>query len=272
MKRVLRAIIARIKGIVSIVCGIVIRTPGAIVWAVRLFFRKVGIDHSYDYLHKFKDLHKGEKAFFVGTGPSLTIEDVEMLKGNIVFGVNSLIDSADKLSYQLTYYCLADKRAVSLFYDKVVVSKVKNIFVGNGRLSKSEIKSDNTMRFPDMRDYLLLRNIFSEKRKLKVTDDISIMVYDGGTVIFSAMQIAAYMGIKEMYLLGVDCNYAKGVKNFNEFRPENEIQLGGNEKTQLGAFIKFKEYADAHDIKVYNATRGGALEVFPRVNLEDIVG
>lgn len=34
------------------------------------------------------------------------------------------------------------------------------------------------------------------------------------------------------------------------------------------AFEKAKEYADGHGIKIYNATRGGKLEVFERVNFD----
>ena len=36
-------------------------------------------------------------------------------------------------------------------------------------------------------------------------------------------------------------------------------------------YEEVKKYADSHGIKVYNATRGGVLEVFPRVKLEDIL-
>ena len=32
-----------------------------------------------------------------------------------------------------------------------------------------------------------------------------------------------------------------------------------------------KEYADAHNIKIVNCTRGGMLEIFPRMNLEDVL-
>ena len=32
-----------------------------------------------------------------------------------------------------------------------------------------------------------------------------------------------------------------------------------------------KKYMDTHDVKIFNATRGGALEIFPRVSLEDVL-
>ena len=36
------------------------------------------------------------------------------------------------------------------------------------------------------------------------------------------------------------------------------------------AHVAAKKYADEHDIKIYNATRGGKLEVFPRVDFDSL--
>ena len=36
-------------------------------------------------------------------------------------------------------------------------------------------------------------------------------------------------------------------------------------------FLKMKKNCDAAGIEVYNATRGGKLEVFPRVNFDDLL-
>ena len=33
-----------------------------------------------------------------------------------------------------------------------------------------------------------------------------------------------------------------------------------------------RKYCDEHNVAIYNATRGGKLEVFERVNFDDIVG
>ena len=270
-KKVFNYGVAKTKHVSSKIGIFIVRMPLAFRERIGYGLRKKGILHTYDYLKKFKNVHSGKRAFFVGTGPSLNIEDVEKLKGEIVFGVNSLIDSVNDISFPLTYYCLADKRAVRLFYEKASKSNVGNIFVGAGRLPKRKVRSHNTMIFPDTHYYYWAKEFFKQSYPLQVTDDITQIVYDGGTVIYVAMQLAAYMGIKKMYLLGVDCNYAKGVKNFNEFRPENEILNGGNEQSQFGAFIRFKKYADEHGIKVYNATRGGMLDIFPRANLDEIV-
>ena len=270
IKKIFSFVISKWKRFWMRISRAVYWAPGAGYNFVLFLLRKMNIIHTYDYLKDFKNIHKGQRAFFIGTGPSLRLEDVEMLKGEIVFGVNSLVESIEKISFPLTYYGLADKRAVKLFYGKAAKSSIGNIFVGSGRLPKSEIKSDNTMRFPDTMEFCAFLNAFTANTKLRISDDITKLVYDGGTVIYTMLQIAAYMGITEMYLIGVDCNYAPGVSNFNEFRPREEIISGGNERSQIGAYIKFKEYADTHGIKVYNATRGGMLDVFPRANFDEL--
>ena len=39
----------------------------------------------------------------------------------------------------------------------------------------------------------------------------------------------------------------------------------------MDVYRLLKKYADKHGIKIYNATRGGNLEIFPRVKLEDVL-
>ena len=36
------------------------------------------------------------------------------------------------------------------------------------------------------------------------------------------------------------------------------------------AFMDLKEFAEARGVEIYNATRGGKLEVFPRVDFDDL--
>ena len=54
---------------------------------------------------KLKDLHNDERCFIVGTGPSLTLEQLEMIRPEVVFGTNT----AYKLFFKFDYYCVSDK-------------------------------------------------------------------------------------------------------------------------------------------------------------------
>ena len=90
-----------------------------------------------------------------------------------------------------------------------------------------------------------------------------------------AIQVAMYMGFKEIYLIGADCNYTTTKIHFIEMPDDKQkISEGWLPKAtdlSIDGYKAIKKYADKHDIKIYNATRGGMLEVFPRVNLEDVI-
>lgn len=103
------------------------------------------------------------------------------------------------------------------------------------------------------------------------SDNVAERVFNGYSVTYSMLQIAVYMGFKEIYLLGCDCSYSqdKTKQHFIESgHHDNYASIAG--KRMICAYKYAKEFADKHDIKIYNATRGGMLEVFERVNLEDL--
>ena len=105
------------------------------------------------------------------------------------------------------------------------------------------------------------------------------------------MQCAVYLGFKEIILLGVDHSYAK------EMRKDGTIVINKNTKNHFAnyhaegywgngrsdeemvtypvdlvtmAYETAKKYADTHGIKILNATRGGKLEVFERVDFDSL--
>ena len=90
------------------------------------------------------------------------------------------------------------------------------------------------------------------------------------------------MGFKEIYLLGVDHSYSTELdENGNLLKNENvRDHFSDNDKIEnvpqtfksALAYKAAKEYAEKHGIKIYNATRGGKLEVFERKTLEEVLG
>jgi len=59
-------------------------------------------------LRQFKDRHTGERCFIIGGGPSLLKLDLEPLKNEITFGVNSIFLIFDLLHFQPNYYVVED--------------------------------------------------------------------------------------------------------------------------------------------------------------------
>ena len=61
-------------------------------------------------------------------------------------------------------------------------------------------------------------------------------------------------------------NYADGLSN-----GEGEAGLSYWIEESVRAYKSAQQYAASHGISILNATRGGKLEVFPRVNFEKLM-
>jgi len=92
------------------------------------------------------------------------------------------------------------------------------------------------------------------------------------------------MGIKKIYLIGIDFNFtepnekkgstciSKGeVNHFHpDYRKPGEEWAEPKLDYQLMAFQTAKNAVEPLEINIYNATRGGKLEVFTRVDFDGL--
>lgn len=233
----------------------------------------------YDHpeLRKYKNIHKGKRCFAIGNGPSLTVDDLETLHRNneICFGVNKVYRIYPKTKWRADYISVTDTRTIedmrTDFSDDI--PGVKFIADGNHRENETLLSGFQPIHFIYEEFYPLNTPRFS--------DDITKCVYMGHSVVYDmSLQIAAYMGFDEIYLLGVDMSYSGKYGDNNHFikdyaRPEElERYSGANgdfdvPKT-IKAFEKAEQYSRQHGFRIFNATRGGNLEAFERVNFEDL--
>ncbi|HJD45240.1 MAG TPA: hypothetical protein H9909_00215, partial [Candidatus Mediterraneibacter norfolkensis] len=77
------------------------------------FAREIGKKPFKDWKQRLaglhlKNKHKGERCFVIGNGPSLTAEDLELLKGEITFAANRIYMLFDRTDWRPTYYFCAD--------------------------------------------------------------------------------------------------------------------------------------------------------------------
>lgn len=234
---------------------------------INLFDCADGIKEYYNpTIEGYRDKYKGKRCFVIGTGPSLKIGDLNILKqnGEISFGVNSIYYAFEKTDWRPTFYIVVQGWDCPEMYDKLGNIGCECAFIGDTddqfwgvehdkKIQKFHVVCDvNESRFP----------LFSE--------DFSKKCYAGGTVVYSCMQLAAYMGFEEIYLIGVDFSYAEQETSYEHFYgADSIISIGYTDRVML-AYQAAKLYADTHGIKIYNATRGGKLEVFERINFDDI--
>ena len=107
------------------------------------------------------------------------------------------------------------------------------------------------------------------------SEDLVYGLYGRGTVTYECIQLAVYMGFREIYLLGVDFNFSSDYKDksnhfVSTYYSKNSKTGYFLEKESLEAYEAAKKYAENHGIKIFNATRGGKLEVFERRNFDEL--
>lgn len=266
---VLYKVVKPIKNVIYSVNKFFKYTFGHIRCSIQKNIRKK-LNRKYKNLLLLKDKHKGERCFIVCTGPSLSIDDLEKLKNEYTYGVNNIFRLFDKTSWRPTYYGIIDPSVFEKLSDDPIFRELENVFIPDlfEKMYK-HIPIKQYYTFP--MDYFELYWSKLFNRSMRFSDDISIMVYDIATVAYSLMQIAVYMGFKEIYLLGCDCNYSGEKQHFADYGIKVNDAIS-TENNLILAFSAAKNYADFHDIKIYNATRGGKLEVFERVDFDSLFG
>lgn len=236
------------------------------------FLRKVGGRKLTREILKYKEVHRGERIFVISSGPSLREDDILKLKNEITIGVNQTISLHKKIGWVPTYYCVSDPLILEWYSEEIKNANLKKVF-WNIQLRKYEKNINfSPIRYDSfLKGYYLTR--YDKKRTsqyMQFSSDVyKNGVYAGGrSVSCEAMQIAAYMGAKEIYLYGCDCDYS-GKAHFDD--DERIVDNSGMVECLFSFYETAKEYCDKHGIKVYNATRGGKLEVFDRVDLDDVL-
>lgn len=239
-------------------------------------------------LKKFRNCHAGERCFIIGNGPSLTGADLDLIKDEISFASNRIYDIYPKTKWRPTYYGVQDIYVLDEISEEIEREEVearKRFIVGNRIGILCEKMKNNRKNL-----FFYLGTCLSEKRKIKFSSDISKYVASGRTITYALIQIAVYMGFKEIYLLGVDNSYGQyktdngglnmevftqshfdGTKPYQKLHVCNVQSKKGYCYVPTKAYRVAEQYTRIHNCRIYNATKGGLLEEFERVCLEDII-
>lgn len=216
-----------------------------------------------------------KRCFIVCTGPSLNMNDIDRLYNEDTFGLNSIFRFFTDSDWRPTYYVMVDEYAFNSW------NKEYNLDIDD-YCKKYAFLNDNVKNYTSNRwkkvIYLLIhfgnhRNKRFKNGQLKVNSDISICLYDCFTVTNMAIQLAIYMGYKEIYLIGADADYSSSNKHMVGINTDEKITDEEWNKIvdkSIYGYQKIKKFANQNNVQIYNATRGGKLEVFPRVNFDEL--
>jgi len=237
--------------------------------ARNLYINRYYKNYDAELVAKLKDLHNDERCFLVGTGPSLTPEQLKMISEEVVFGTNT----AYKIGYNFDYYCVSDRNVWRDNKEKILKQNTQLLLSGHaGRdflVNKDKYrKITNTapIVFKDLGD--IKRNGWQDK-------DLTHGTYWGNSIMIDCcLQVAYWMGFSEVYLLGCDCNY-KDKHHFDgekyDFQADIPAYYDQHWEKVFKAHEIIKEEFEKAEKKIYNATPNSSLEVYERVKLEDII-
>jgi len=244
------------------------------------------LSKNFRTLKKYENRFEGKRCFLIGNGPSLTFSDLDLIKDEITFGCNLIYKIYDKTEWKPTFHCLADGLYAKKIGDELIDNICCDIFA-------VESVEKHLRKYNGDYNIVSIKNIGAPKNgSYKVVSPLAYH-YPGGTVMSMMLCLAMYMGFKEIYLLGVDCtsslsssgHFIKGYMNDNIKRLDmkriakrlNKNMVTEDEVAQyyhnrvMYVYEKIENYAKKNNIKIYNSTRGGALEVYERKQLEDVI-
>jgi len=220
---------------------------------------------SHKAIKKLHNKHLGEKCFIIGMGPSLNLTNFDLIKDEVLFVTNKFFVGKDKFNVNPQYYCVSDIVVFNEFYKQILETDT-TLFLPEeaGRLYINKIQHKTVNK---TKDTIVIKPLGNFSTWERFSKDLIKGAY-GGVVVFSCLQIAYYMGFKEIYLLGCDCDKSHGI-HFDELNIPEEEKTLWNET--FNTYDLCKEVFEKAGRKIYNSTVVGKLEVFERKKLEDII-
>lgn len=238
---------------------------------------------------RFKNRHSKERCFVVGTGPSIKAQELTLLKDEFVIGVSGLFQHRDIESIAPNYYVLPPVfRGHGNYYDE-------DNFISWMKDMDTVLKND-TIMFLDIGDkkYIDKYQIFKDKQIIWInympwTQNTPIKQIDPLRMpsIFSvseaAIQVALYLGFKELYLLGFDHSWQDDIwkhfdenymKHFDEQKLTTCKEWVDSEHEMIRHAKIFNKYKKLNTLKenIYNANANpnSYVDTFPKVKFEDL--
>lgn len=228
-------------------------------------------------LSDYVNIHKGERCFVVGNGPSLNKIDISYLKDEITLGANRVFLGFEKWGFHFNYWACIDEVQIK--------QQHKNY---NKNLPKGMIKfvPEEFKQFFEGENYIPINMQYRYEPFPKFSSNMDVF-YEGWTVTYMLLQMAYVMGCNPIYLVGVDYNFHIGkeekiggkwtdkdskshfISNYCDAESGTVWNVPQFDKTDL-AFSCAAKFLRGKGIQVYNATPNSKLGFFPMVDYETV--
>ncbi len=225
---------------------------------------------SVQRLKAMRDTHRGERCFIIGNGPSLRNLDLSHLKGESTFGVNRIYLAFPEWGFPTTWYLSMNDLVIEQCAQDIRALPMPKFLAWR---SHARIQPTDDMQF-----------LYTSYTGPKFAGDVAGRVWEGATVTYVALQLAFHMGFQKAILIGVDHNFTtQGPANAtvvsqgddpNHFNPGYfgkgfRWQLPDLDTSERAYRLALEGYRRAGR-EVVDATLGGKLQVFPKVDYESL--
>ena len=243
-----------------------------------------------DRIKKFENKYKNQRCFIIGTGPSLKKNDIKKLKNEMVLSTGWFSMHIDFQFLNNVIHCISDPATWRytnsldvLQYQCMCTNKNVVYF-----MESSFLGCNKRHRYFSEEEVYYISFIDGDRKANIIKTDLSQPLQIAGTVIQDIMlPTAFYIGCSEIYLIGCDCNlnldknpdwsdsHYYSIELMNSVRKQHMlhgcegIKMTG-ENNIREPYIKFKKFFENHNKKIYNATKGGMLEVFERIDYDSL--
>ncbi|MGE4511067.1 MAG: 6-hydroxymethylpterin diphosphokinase MptE-like protein [Sulfurimonadaceae bacterium] len=241
-------------------------------------YSKIVLFGSFIQLLRYKNIHLRKRCFIIGNGPSLQTQDLEKLKDEICFASNKIYLAFDQTQWRPTYYFVEDHLVLKQNYEKISQLKGFKKFLPDIALKWA----------PKMANAIYYKLIYNFK-EAHFSDNPHKGFYWGASVTYSMIEMAAYMGFKEIYLIGVDFSFenakqklsvgndgiflSTGEKNHfhKAYRTEGEQWTVPDMAFQKLALMQAKAYMKKNNKIFLNVSRKTKLNILDKTDLENIL-
>jgi hypothetical protein len=230
-------------------------------------------------LAALKDIHRSQRCFILGNGPSLQQTDLTKLRGEFTFGLNRIYLLFPELGFPTTYYVSTNDLVIEQCADEIRALPVPRFLTWRSHRFFQQATPDAQRSTPELPTFL-----YTTYTGPKFAHNAAGRLWEGATVTYVALQLAYHMGFEQVFLIGVDHNFiTKGEANAivtsegndpNHFAPNyfgkgfrwQLPDLGTSERAYRLAKAAFA--ADRREVR--DATIGGKLTVFPKVDYSSL--
>jgi len=171
-------------------------------------------------IDSFRNCHQGERAFLIGNGPSLSSYQLELLDDEITFATKGIYNIFSETTWRPSYYIQTSKGEDSSDVEKVLSGET--IAFLQNKEYKEIIKIYDqcygvNVRHPDndLRKECFGDVTVPEKRIDCWSDEVDNVLYLYNSSFYPLYQMANYMGISEICLIGCDLGLDSTLQIFN---------------------------------------------------------